>query len=55
MPATKVRPWRLVLLISGVFMLTAYMPHPNLGQSFPEAIGNWLQGDANKTALNSEA
>ncbi|WP_302849220.1 hypothetical protein [Leptolyngbya iicbica] len=27
-------------------MLTAYMPHPNLGASLPDAIGAWLKGGA---------
>lgn len=54
MSTTEVRPWRLVLLFSGVFMLTAYMPHPNLEKSLPESIGNWLQGDPDKTVMHSE-
>jgi hypothetical protein len=46
MPAHEVRPWRLAVLFVGVFMLTAYMPHPNLGESLPNLIGNWLKGSA---------
>ena len=44
MSANQVRPWRLAVLFVGVFMLTAYMPHPNLGESLPDLIGNWLKG-----------
>jgi len=46
MRAIEVRPWRLVLLFSCVFVLTAYLPHPNLGQSLPQSIGTWLKGTA---------
>lgn len=46
MHTTDVRPWRLVFLFSGVFMLTAYLPHPNLGASLPESITIWLKGSA---------
>ncbi|MEM6714186.1 MAG: hypothetical protein AAF827_03970 [Cyanobacteria bacterium P01_D01_bin.6] len=55
MPATEIRPWRLVLLFSGVFMLTAYMPHPNLGESLPKSIGNWLHDSADESVVSSES
>lgn len=45
MPLTKVRPWRLVMLFGCVFVLTAYLPHPNLGDSLPQSVHNWLHGD----------
>lgn len=55
MPTTEVRPWRLVLLFSGVLMLTAYMPHPNLEESLPKSIQSWLQSNTDTAAMNSEA
>ena len=44
MRALEVRPWRLVFLFCSVFMLTAYLPHPNLGASLPESLTIWLRG-----------
>jgi len=43
----EVRPWRLVILFSSVLLLTAYLPHPNLGAPLPQSLNSlvkaWIQ------------
>jgi hypothetical protein len=39
----ELRPGRLVLLFGAVFLVTAYLPHPQLGEPLPQSLGSWIQ------------
>jgi hypothetical protein len=39
----EVRPWRLVALFAGIFLLTAYLPHPKLGAPLPQSINTLIE------------
>lgn len=43
MHTTEVRPERLMLLIGGVLLVTAYLPHPNLGQPLPQTLNSLVR------------
>lgn len=43
MHTTEVRPERLVLLIGSVLLVTAYLPHPNLGQPLPQTLNSLVR------------
>ncbi|MDA0672779.1 MAG: hypothetical protein O3C67_03615 [Cyanobacteria bacterium] len=40
MHTLELRPWRLVLLLSAVLLVTAYLPHPRLGDPLPQTLDN---------------
>lgn len=50
MHTIDVRPWRLVALFGSVLLLTAYLPHPELGEPLPQSLNSlvktWLQPGA---------
>ncbi|WP_008311601.1 hypothetical protein [Leptolyngbya sp. PCC 6406] len=50
MPIPELRPWRLVLLFGTVLLVTAYLPHPGLGDPLPQTlhslIKNWQPNPA---------
>ncbi|MEM9006615.1 MAG: hypothetical protein AAGE59_24195 [Cyanobacteria bacterium P01_F01_bin.86] len=43
MHTIEVRPWRLVALFGSVLLVTAYVPHPELGQTLPQSINALVQ------------
>jgi hypothetical protein len=43
MHTLEVRPWRLVALFVAVLLLTAYLPHPNLGEPLPQSLNSLLK------------
>ncbi|MBE7383290.1 MAG: hypothetical protein F6J95_017970 [Leptolyngbya sp. SIO1E4] len=43
MHTIEVRPWRLVVLFGSVLLLTAYLPHPNLGKTLPQSLGSLVK------------
>lgn len=43
MHTTEVRPDRLMLLIGSVLLVTAYLPHPNLGQPLPQTLNSLVR------------
>ena len=49
MPPTAVRPWRLVFALSAVLALTAYLPHPNLGEPLPQSLNSLVKTLARST------
>lgn len=50
MHTIEFRPWRLILLFSTVFMLAAYLPHPQLGEPLPKALTSLV-----RTLLNNHS
>lgn len=46
MPPLEPRPWRLVLLLGSVLLVTAYLPHPSLGESLPQTLDNLMRSEA---------
>lgn len=42
METIEVRPRRLALLFASVLLVSAYLPHPSLGQSLPRSIQGWV-------------
>lgn len=43
MHAFEVRPSRLVVLFAAVLLVTAYIPHPNLGEPLPQSINSLIK------------
>lgn len=43
MHTVEVRPWRLAILFGAVLLLTAYLPHPKLGDSLPESLNSLVR------------
>jgi hypothetical protein len=43
MHTLEVRPWRLVALFAGIFLLTAYLPHPKLGAPLPQSLNTLVK------------
>ncbi|NER80417.1 MAG: hypothetical protein F6K42_12735 [Leptolyngbya sp. SIO1D8] len=50
MHTIEVRPWRLVILFGTVLLLTAYLPHPRLGEPLPQSLNSLV-----KAWLNPES
>lgn len=40
MHTIEVRPWRLIALFGSVLLLTAYLPHPQLGEPLPQSLNS---------------
>lgn len=40
---SEVRPLRLVVLFGAVLIITAYLPHPNLGEPLPTSLNQLVK------------
>jgi len=43
MHTLEVRPLRIVVLLGAVLLITAYLPHPNLGEPLPQSLNSLVK------------